>query len=307
LSKEKAYPFKRSTTGWWDGDQSQKTETFGYIYQDAAIGSAQQVKQNFRDKYSWLTRGAPEVVPDSKSIPSSMKPVYVDDKPFFQSRPVARVAETARMAAQPVFNLMKSAQATITGSSAVSALVAEPKDSASNVDTTPVAPGEAATDVAFTNMVPEMTKPVAKPLDEDHSKREWYIDQVVERYVEVICRLTRANIIPSLGLNTSFTTYYFIGAFDNNAVHDYALQPTLAALNHNFTSSVELCDNCGTSYEGGQLISGTNVITPILLDYVKVGVLPDIGPDNVVPFLITNLKWRVVTVCPRSLQMFDIC
>ena len=99
-----------------------------------------------------------------------------------------------------------------------------------------------------------------------------------------------------LALNGSFTIYYFIGKFDSQNVDDYALQPTMAGLNHVFTSSKEACDNCGNQAEQGHLISGTNPITPMLLDYVKIGELPDISPVNVVPFLVKNLKWRIVPV-----------
>jgi len=70
----------------------------------------------------------------------------------------------------------------------------------------------------------------------------------------------------------------------------------MAGLNHVFTSSREACDNCGNQAEEGHLISGTNPITPMLLDYVKIGELPDITPANVVPFLVKNLKWRIVPV-----------
>jgi hypothetical protein len=70
----------------------------------------------------------------------------------------------------------------------------------------------------------------------------------------------------------------------------------MAGLNHVFTSSREACDNCGNQAEEGHLICGTNPITPMLLDYVKIGELPDITPANVVPFLIKNLKWRIVPV-----------
>jgi hypothetical protein len=70
----------------------------------------------------------------------------------------------------------------------------------------------------------------------------------------------------------------------------------MAGLNHVFTSSREACDNCGNQAEEGHLISGTNPVTPMLLDYVKIGELPDITPANVVPFLVKNLKWRIVPV-----------
>jgi tyrosinase len=44
------------------------------------------------------------------------------------------------------------------------------------------------------------------------------------------------------------------------------------------------------------LVTDTTDITPILLDYTKVGKLPDLSAAEVVPFLKARLKWRIVTV-----------
>lgn len=110
-----------------------------------------------------------------------------------------------------------------------------------------------------------------------------------------------ANHVYRLALNGTFTVFYFIGAFENDAPENYMFQPTLAGLSANFASSVELCDNCGQSALQRQLVSDTTVITPMLLDYIKIGILLDLSPSNVVPFLISNLKWRVVTVSILSI------
>jgi len=107
-----------------------------------------------------------------------------------------------------------------------------------------------------------------------------------------------------MALNGSFTIYYFIGNFTEDNARDYALQPTMAGLNHIFTSTREACDNCGYQMEEGHLVTDTNPITPMLLDYIEIGQLADLTPANVVPFLIENLKWRVVTVCLRNALSF---
>jgi Tyosinase C-terminal domain len=50
--------------------------------------------------------------------------------------------------------------------------------------------------------------------------------------------------------------------------------------------------------EAGAIVSNTTTITPILSDYVHKGhgelVLSSLGPEDVKPFLIKNLKWRVL-------------
>ena len=103
-----------------------------------------------------------------------------------------------------------------------------------------------------------------------------------------------------MALNGSFTIYYFIGNFTEDNVRDYALQPTMAGLNHVFTSTREACDNCGYQMDEGHMVTDTNPITPMLLDYIEIGQLADLTPANVVPFLVKNLKWRVVTVSLRN-------
>ena len=98
-------------------------------------------------------------------------------------------------------------------------------------------------------------------------------------------------------LNGAFSIYYFVGDFPSD-FNDYEVAPTFAGLEHIFAAPAEACDNCGHQREEHQLAANTNPITAILLDYVKNGKLPDLHPENVVPFLRANLHWRVVGVGP---------
>jgi len=137
------------------------------------------------------------------------------------------------------------------------------------------------------------TKPSAQ-INEEKVSREWYVDDVVKR----------------LALNGSFTIYYFIGAIQGEPV-DYIMSPSFAGSHHIFTSSRELCDNCGRSEQQAQQVTGTTPITSMLLDYVEIGELASMRPVHVEPFLIKNLKWRVVTgegqrYNPRELSDFDL-
>ena len=47
-------------------------------------------------------------------------------------------------------------------------------------------------------------------------------------------------------------------------------------------------------------MTSTAPVTPMLLDYVKIGELEDLSPNNVKPFFVKKLKWRVVDVSPSS-------
>ncbi|KAH7254250.1 uncharacterized protein BKA55DRAFT_737968 [Fusarium redolens] len=70
-----------------------------------------------------------------------------------------------------------------------------------------------------------------------------------------------------------------------------------------FTSSTEVCDNCASQEQQAQLITSTTPITSLLLDYANIGQLGSMGEEDVEPFLIKNLKWRVQTVIdPRDLD-----
>ena len=118
-------------------------------------------------------------------------------------------------------------------------------------------------------------------IDEQNVSREWYVDDIIER----------------LALNTSFSIMYFIGGFENSdSLVGLMMAPTFAGLNHVFAAPVEACDNCGTQEGVAHMVRSTSPITSMLLDYVQAGVLGSMRPEHVHPFLVKNLKWRVVTV-----------
>lgn len=106
-----------------------------------------------------------------------------------------------------------------------------------------------------------------------------------------------------LGLNGSFSIDYFIG-LKGGAItvppQDYSQAPTLAGSTYIFSSPKEACDKCEIQQEHGHLVSDTTPITPILMDYVKVGLLTSLEPEHVKPFLTDRLRWRVQTVCYTS-------
>ena len=107
-----------------------------------------------------------------------------------------------------------------------------------------------------------------------------------------------------LALNGTFTIYFFIGPFDDPNAANYAFQPTLAGVTHNFASPVEACDNCGQQERQGHIVTGTLAITPILKDYVLTHELADLTPGSVEPFLVKRLKWRIVRVSLQASTHF---
>lgn len=81
---------------------------------------------------------------------------------------------------------------------------------------------------------------------------------------------------------------------------DYSLAPTLAGSTYIFSSPREVCENCQIQQEDGHLVCDTTPITPILMDYIKIGQLVSLEPEHVKPFLTDRLKWRVQTVSCAS-------
>jgi tyrosinase len=76
------------------------------------------------------------------------------------------------------------------------------------------------------------------------------------------------------------------------------MSPYLAGINHIFAAPREVCDNCGRQDAAGVLASDTVPITPLLLDYMALGVLESMRAEHVHPFLVKYLRWRVVYVSP---------
>jgi hypothetical protein len=103
-----------------------------------------------------------------------------------------------------------------------------------------------------------------------------------------------------MALNGPFGIYYFIGEAGgaiNVLPENYLVAPTLAAFSYNFTSTTENCANCAKHGEERVKITSTAVLTPILIDYIKIGDLRSLDPNDVKPFLVDRLRWRVSTVC----------
>jgi hypothetical protein len=103
-----------------------------------------------------------------------------------------------------------------------------------------------------------------------------------------------------MALNGPFGIYYFIGPAGGRVdvlPNKYLVAPTLAAFSYNFTSSVDECGNCAKQEEERVKITSSEVLTPMLIDYIKIGDLRSLEPSDVKPFLVDRLRWRVSTVC----------
>lgn len=100
-----------------------------------------------------------------------------------------------------------------------------------------------------------------------------------------------------MAANGSYTIFYIIGddaAGDSG--QDWSALPGFAGVSHIFTAPREACDNCGRQEEQAVHVTATTPVTSLLLDYVKAGQLGSMEPEDVEPFLVKKLKWRVQSV-----------
>ncbi|KAI9656603.1 MAG: hypothetical protein M1821_004810 [Bathelium mastoideum] len=120
---------------------------------------------------------------------------------------------------------------------------------------------------------------IASPLSKAY---DWFIDSTVER----------------MALNGSFGIYYFIGpaggAIDVPPER-WIVAPTLAGVSYNFAARAEACSNCARNASEGLKITDTTYLNPQLADYVRIGELRSLDPEDVKPFLVDRLKWHILT------------
>ena len=111
------------------------------------------------------------------------------------------------------------------------------------------------------------------------------------------------TLLDRMARNGSFNIDYFIGP-KGGAIEvspdQWAVAPTLAGSTYIFASPVEVCDNCGVQEEQAHIVTDTISLTPMLMDYIKVGALASLEPGDVKPFLVDRLRWRVRLVCSSS-------
>lgn len=87
---------------------------------------------------------------------------------------------------------------------------------------------------------------------------------------------------------------------------DLRITPAFVGNTHVFAAPIEACDNCGRQEEQALLVTNTTPLTDQLLDYVEIGMLESMRPEHVKPFLVANMKWRVIGVSITSFGFENI-
>jgi cytoskeletal protein RodZ len=184
LAKEAALPFRHPQGSYWNGDLSQDTKVFGYTYNDAT-GSAQEVKKNFADLYTWAVRSRTGTGKYG-TPPPSMAPLNVNEAQVFKytaTQVLKNVVQNGILkAAQAVLGAVKATALATNGTPGSSwTQNTETPANAAPVDTSPVTPGTNSSSVAFSNMQPAQVAENTQNVDESKYARDWYIDNLVER------------------------------------------------------------------------------------------------------------------------------
>lgn len=184
LAKEAALPFRHPQGAYWNGDLSQDTKVFGYTYNDAT-GSAQDVKKNFANLYTWAVRSRTGTGKYG-TPPPTMDPLNVNEAQVFKytaTQGLNNIVHSGILKApQAVLGAAKAAALATNGTPGSSwTQKTETTADAAPIDTSPVTPGTNSSSVAFSNMQPAQAAENSQNIDESKYARDWYIDNLVER------------------------------------------------------------------------------------------------------------------------------
>jgi tyrosinase len=177
-----ALPFRHpqgtTKSPYWNANLAQETKTFGYTYKDA-LGTADEVKRNFKNLYEWSIR--PGGGPVDGMIPLNVVAAQVFQYPLVDSTTNV-VREVLNKGPQVAMRVVETATAAATSATAkASAPETTATGAEAPVDTKPATPGPTTSGVAFTNMPASTVDAPTKSVDESKYYRDWYVDNIVER------------------------------------------------------------------------------------------------------------------------------
>ena len=274
-------PFRHTAgdTDWWTSDSSRKCTDFGYTYPDLDITDSNALVSDIARRYNWSRQGffRPGVGPKA---PSDMDVLSVAGAAPFAPNGSAVPAQL--LPRVTTTEAVHSFAADIAG-----AVTEGAKEGIASATSNNPAPAKEASTVGGDGKKLEGQKPLVeeKPKIPEGSTviRNWYVDSEAKR----------------MALRGTFTTYFFIGPFDDIPAA-YKSGPSFAGAAHFFIAPPQACDNCMQQGQAGAIVANTTTITPILHDYVNKGHdglrLASLEPDDVKPFLTENLRWRVLKV-----------
>ena len=125
------------------------------------------------------------------------------------------------------------------------------------------------------------TKPYLRDLAPDNKFLEWIINVKAAKHV----------------LDGNYTVHFFLGPQDEPRVALWAASPThvatFAPLGQRSTTS---CKKCQAAQADATQVTGQVPLTLALMERYIAGIVDDLTPASVVPYLTRNLHWRVAMV-----------
>jgi tyrosinase len=173
-------PFRTSKEPeeFWKPDQTRDWETFGYTYADVESGSPDAVLNAFRAKYGWGCRKRRNDA--FGECPDDMKPLDLQEAQVFDfsaSRPEHAIIRPL-LVPTAEFSLLAADSTVATQQVETEAVAAETVSHEQTAD-----PKERA----FVNISEEVVEdPGSSAVEESNVDRQWFVDVLVERYVEML-------------------------------------------------------------------------------------------------------------------------
>ena len=96
-----------------------------------------------------------------------------------------------------------------------------------------------------------------------------------------------------MALDGAFTMFFFVGQVTGTSAPEWMSLPSYVGVVHIFAAPRSACDNCGQQAEQSDRVTNTISMTSLLLDYVETGSLASMEPEDVKPFLVENLRWKI--------------
>jgi hypothetical protein len=275
------FRYQGSENEWWTSDDCRECSDLGYTYPDLDISDPKALVRDIARRYNWSRQGFfdRETGPQ---IPEDMEPPEVNGAFPFARKGAAVPEDLSPEPAEPEEGEEEEPEEEI-----VEKPVKKPRDKTkkkkSSKSQKPLNGKNPTGKKGTTNGAESEPEEEVEIPEGATVIRSWYVDVEANRNA----------------LKGTFTVYYFLGPFDENP-HTYARQPSFFGKAHFFIAPPSICDNCMQQGAAGAKVANTTTLTPILHDYIHKGegdlALESLEPEDVKPFLVKNLRWRVIKV-----------
>ncbi len=310
-------PFWASETAFWDSDGIRKTGSLGYAYPETQawkFSTPQQYRANVSATLRQLYGGSSLASIIAESTPGNLSPRAQLNVPV---RASVRLAPKAP-ADQPTVSAQAEPGVTATSSKV-------------GVDTAPVEQAKLGQQKPLAEAKTKPEEPKAEPQhgdaakvgpkhDDQHTaapkRKSKSATMKPTSFQKIICQLLRTDPditdlaengkhlewltnfkVEKHSLGGTFTVQVFLGEFDRENPLAWISDPNkVGSFNVLGDSQDTGCQKCRDDRESGLKVTGQVPLTLALAERYLAGLLPNLKPEGVIPYLQKNLHWRVILV-----------